>query len=310
MSDEVTAVKALAAEIEKANPQLTPATPAEAENRDSDDPQSELPLTEADDADDDDGEEGESEESEQDSSDETPEEPEKPQRPRKRRRAQARINELVTQRREAEALAQKAAEERDHWRQQAIKSQPEQPQQQVEERTLADFDFDQGQYTEYLVDRRMEAEQNKQRQQSEQKQEQEAFAEFGKRAEKFKENTPDFEEIALQNPLGPYYPKEVIDVIRDSSVGPQLAYYLGQNLDKTDAILRMTPMKQALELGKIEARLEGPPAPAPSATQPPPRSTTRAPAVGSTVRGTSSASVSLEAMSVKDHIEALRVNRR
>ncbi len=305
MSDEVTAVKALAAEIEKANPQLTPATPAEAENRDSENPQSELPLTEADDADDDDGEEGESEESEQDSSDETT-----PQRPRKRRRAQARINELVTQRREAEALAQKAAEERDHWRQQAIKSQPEQPQQQVEVKTLADFDFDQGQYTEYLVDRRMEVEQQKQRQQSEQKQEQEAFAEFGKRAEKFKENTPDFEEIALQNPLGPYYPKEVIDVIRDSSVGPQLAYYLGQNLDKTDALLRMTPIKQALELGKIEARLEGPFAPVPSATQPPPRSTTRAPAVGSTVRGTSSASVSLEAMSVKDHIEALRVKDR
>lgn len=178
-----------------------------------------------------------------------------------------------------------------------------------------DFNFDQAAYNAHLkevarkqalaeIAKETEAEKIKQ-----------AESKFVERSESFRTDTPDYDAVALQTPLGKFYTPVMVETIRDSEVGPQLAYYLGQNLDKTDAILRMNPAQQARELGKIEAQLEKPPTPAasnvtPITDAPPPRTVTRAPAVGSTVHASAPASKAIGDMSVQDHIEAIRVRRQ
>ena len=77
----------------------------------------------------------------------------------------------------------------------------------------------------------------------------------------------DFEQVA-------YNPKLTItgvmaETIQSSDVGPEIAYYLGSNPKDADRISRMSPLAQAKEIGKIEAKL---------ASDPPVRKTTSAPA--------------------------------
>lgn len=77
----------------------------------------------------------------------------------------------------------------------------------------------------------------------------------------------DFEQVA-------YNPKLTItgvmaETIQSSDVGPEIAYYLGSNPKDADRISRMSPLAQAKEIGKIEAKL---------ALDPPVKRTSSAPA--------------------------------
>lgn len=77
----------------------------------------------------------------------------------------------------------------------------------------------------------------------------------------------DFEQVA-------YNPKlRITDVmaetIRASDVGPDLAYYLGQNPKEADRISGLSPFLQAKEIGRIEAKLSA---------EPPSKKTSSAPA--------------------------------
>jgi hypothetical protein len=69
------------------------------------------------------------------------------------------------------------------------------------------------------------------------------------------------------------------ETIQSSDVGPELAYYLGSNPKEADRISRMTPLSQAKEIGKIEAKL---------VSAPPMKKTTSAPAPISPVTARSS----------------------
>jgi hypothetical protein len=64
----------------------------------------------------------------------------------------------------------------------------------------------------------------------------------------------DFQEvIAPLDQMG--VPVEAAKVIMSDENGPQLAYYLGNNLDKAEQIFHMPTYKAAAELGKISAKL-------------------------------------------------------
>jgi len=76
----------------------------------------------------------------------------------------------------------------------------------------------------------------------------------------------DFEQVAY-NPKLPIT-NVMAETIQSSDVGPELAYYLGSNPKEADRISRMTPLSQAKEIGKIEAKL---------VSSPPVRKTTSAP---------------------------------
>lgn len=82
----------------------------------------------------------------------------------------------------------------------------------------------------------------------------EAYAE---REEDARTKYEDFEQVA-------YNPKlRVTDVmaetIKASEIGPDLAYWLGSNPKESDRISRMSPLMQAREIGRIEAKLSAEP---------------------------------------------------
>jgi hypothetical protein len=87
----------------------------------------------------------------------------------------------------------------------------------------------------------------------------------------------DFEQVAY-NPKLPIT-NVMAETIQSSEIGPELAYYLGTNPKEAERISRMTPLGQAKEIGKIEAKL---------VSAPPVKKTTSAPAPISPVTARSS----------------------
>jgi hypothetical protein len=102
---------------------------------------------------------------------------------------------------------------------------------------------------------------------------------YQEREETAREKYDDFEQVAY-NPKLPIT-NVMAETIQSSDIGPELAYYLGSNPKEADRISRMTPLGQAKEIGRIEAKL---------AADPPVRRTTSAPAPISPVTARSSGS--------------------
>lgn len=93
----------------------------------------------------------------------------------------------------------------------------------------------------------------------------------------------DFQQVA-------YNPKLTIttamaETIQSSDMGPELAYYLGSNPKDAERISRMTPLGQAREIGRIEAKLT---------SEPPVKKTTSAPQPISPVTARANGSPSLD----------------
>jgi hypothetical protein len=93
----------------------------------------------------------------------------------------------------------------------------------------------------------------------------------------------DFEQVAY-NPELPIT-NVMAETIQSSDIGAELAYYLGSNPKDAERISRMTPLGQAKEIGKIEAKL---------AAEPPVKRTTSAPAPISPVTARNSGSPALD----------------
>jgi hypothetical protein len=100
---------------------------------------------------------------------------------------------------------------------------------------------------------------------------------YQEREEAARDKYDDFEQVAY-NPKLPIT-NVMAETIQSSDIGPELAYYLGSNPKEADRISRMTPLSQAKEIGKIEAKL---------AAEPPVKRTTSAPAPISPVTARSS----------------------
>ncbi len=90
---------------------------------------------------------------------------------------------------------------------------------------------------------------------------------YADREEEARAKYDDFEQVAYNPQL------RVTDVmaetIKASDMGPDLAYWLGSNPKEADRISRLSPLLQAREIGKIEAKL---------GAEPPQKKTTSAPA--------------------------------
>jgi hypothetical protein len=99
-----------------------------------------------------------------------------------------------------------------------------------------------------------------------QKQRAEIEETFAEREEEARGKYDDFDQVAYNPQL------RVTDVmaetIKASDIGPDLAYWLGSNPKEADRISRLSPLLQAREIGKIEAKL---------GTEPPQKKTTSAP---------------------------------
>ena len=129
---------------------------------------------------------------------------------------------------------------------------------------------------------------------------------YQEREEAARDKYDDFEQVAY-NPKLPIT-DVMAQTIQSSDIGPELAYYLGSNPKDAERISRMTPLAQAKEIGKIEAKL---------ASDPPVKRTTSAPAPISPVTARSSGAPaydttdprSIKTMSDSQWIEAERARQ-
>jgi len=123
------------------------------------------------------------------------------------------------------------------------------------------------------------------------------------REEEARNKYDDFAQVAY-NP-NVRITEEMAQTIRASEIGPELAYHLGSNPSEALRIANLSPLLQAKELGKIEAKLiDSPPVKKVSAAPPPINRIKAATANHSVVDTTDPRST--ETMSTSEWIEAER----
>lgn len=113
----------------------------------------------------------------------------------------------------------------------------------------------------------------------------------------------DFEQVAY-NPKLPIT-NEMAQTIQSSDVGPDMAYYLGSNPKEAERISRLSPLQQAKELGKIEAKLAESPVVKKTSSAPAPIAPITARSTGSSATDTTDPR-SIKSMSTSEWIEAER----
>jgi hypothetical protein len=138
------------------------------------------------------------------------------------------------------------------------------------------------------------------------KQQSQVLESYHEREEEARSKYEDFEQVAY-NPKLPIT-NVMAETIQSSDIGPELAYFLGTNPKEADRISRMSPLSQAKEIGRIEAKL---------ASDPPTKRTTSAPAPISPVTARSTGSPahdttdprSIKTMTTSQWIEADRARQ-
>ena len=175
---------------------------------------------------------------------------------------QSRIDEVTRQARTAER-------ERDYWKQRAEQNEAQtgDPEGPKLEKTLEDFEYDVGAYTQYVTEQTV---QHFQQQNDEVRSRQEAEkvleGHIAREAE-FSAQVEDYQEVALNENL--HVSPLMADVIRRTDDGPAVLYHLGQNPQISAKIAALSPQMQLLELGKISNRLATTSEPPKSKTPPP-----------------------------------------
>lgn len=95
-------------------------------------------------------------------------------------------------------------------------------------------------------------------QQQDAKQQQELLGSYHEKEEDARGRYEDFEQVAY-NPKLPIT-NVMAQTIQAADNGPDIAYYLGTNPKEADRIARLTPLLQAKEIGKLEAKVASEPA--------------------------------------------------
>lgn len=165
---------------------------------------------------------------------------------------QRRFDELTRYRREAER-------DRDYWREQATRNTapPKAPEPEPQAtKTLADFQFDEGKHTAYLMQlsarTATEAAKAELKAEQEQQAKQRRVETYVQRVREFAKDKPDYHDVASHAPIS----ESVADMVVTLETGPELAYYLGNNPDIASQISALPNTVAAYELGTIAARLK------------------------------------------------------
>lgn len=208
---------------------------------------------------------------------------------------QKRINELTRARYEQQRRAE-AAEARLQELEKASKAPAK--EEADKRKTLADFNYDDVAYEDYLAERVTtraekaaetkaakvveEREQTKARETTAA----ERKAKWTERVQAFSKDHPNFEEVVYAEDVD--FSDAVAEALADSELGPQIAYHLAQNPDEARRISKLSAAAAGREVGKLEAKLAAPSAnDNASASQPAPR-VTKAPAPPPKIEATES----------------------
>jgi hypothetical protein len=202
------------------------------------------------------------------------------------------------------AIGKRLAREQRKWeREQAAKAAEKQLRTPVEIPPIEQF-ASPDEYAEVLAERKAEellARREQARAQSE------IIEFYHDREEEARIKYDDFEQVAYNSKLP--ITNEMAQTIQSSEVGPDIAYYLGSNPKEAERISRLSPLSQAKELGKIEAKL---------ADNPPVKKTSNAPAPIAPVTARSSSGSpaydttdprSVKTMTTSEWIEAERLRQ-
>jgi len=195
-------------------------------------------------------------------------------------------------------IGKRLAREQRKWeREQAQRAQPSAPLAAP----VAPEQFDSTDaYVEALAAQKAEQllEQREQR-----RQQSELLESYHDKEEKAREKYDDFEQVAY-NPKLP-----ITDVmaqsIQASDIGPEVAYHLGANPKEAERIARLSPILQAKEIGKLEAKLASDPPVKKTSNAPTPISPITARSTGTPAYDTTDPR-SIKTMSTSDWIEAER----
>ena len=76
---------------------------------------------------------------------------------------------------------------------------------------------------------------------------------YAEREETARDKYSDFEDVAYNENLK--ITPVMAEAIKDSEVGPEIAYHLGKNPKEAERIANLSPLAQVREIGKIEASL-------------------------------------------------------
>ena len=196
------------------------------------------------------------------------------------------------------AIGKRLAREQRKWeREQAQRAQPPMPTSapvapEQFESTDAYVDALATQRAEQLLAQR---EQNRQRT--------ELLESYHDREEKAREKYDDFEQVAY-NPNLPIT-DAMAQSIQASDIGPEVAYHLGANPKEAERIARLSPLLQAKEIGKLEAKLASDPPVKKTSNAPTPISPITARSTGTPAYDTTDPR-SIKTMSTSDWIEADR----
>jgi hypothetical protein len=149
------------------------------------------------------------------------------------------------------AIGKRLAREQRKWeREQAAKAAETQARKAPAEIPPIEQFASPDEYAEVLAERKAEellARREQARMQSE------IIESYHEREEEARNKYDDFEQVAYNSKLP--ITDAMAQTIQASEVGPDMAYYLGSNPKEAERISRLSPLQQAKELGKIEAKL-------------------------------------------------------
>jgi len=198
------------------------------------------------------------------------------------------------------AIGKRLAREQRKWeREQAAKAAEKQLKAPVEIPPIEQFNSP-DEYAEVLAERKAEellARREQARLQSE------IIESYHDKEEDARNKYDDFEQVAY-NPKLPIT-DAMAQTIQASEVGPDMAYYLGSNPKEAERISRLSPLQQAKELGKIEAKLADNPVVKKTSSAPAPIAPVTARSTGSPATDTTDPR-SIKSMSTSEWIEAER----
>lgn len=189
--------------------------------------------------------------------------------------------------------------------------------EQPKAKTIEDFDFDQGAYTDYLVEQKLTKREEQQRLAAEQKKQAEAAETFKARVDAFEERAGDgaWEDI-VSSPLNtdPAY-KPLTEMFMGDEHDLDIAHYLASNLKEAERIKSLPKLQQVRELAKLADKFEGgsqAEVDTPSTPAPLPKKTTTAPPPPKTVSGSGKPSVDINdpGLSTEQRIAAWRKAKR
>ena len=139
-----------------------------------------------------------------------------------------------------------------------------------------------------------------------QKQQAATRAAYQEREEAARDKYDDFEQVAYNPSVR--ITDSMAEAIQASEIGPDLAYWFGSNPKEADRISRLSPILQAREIGKIEAKLGSNPVVKPTTSAPAPITPVTARTSGNPSYDTTDPR-STKAMSTSEWIEAERARQ-